>query len=115
MNAPLILSTLLAFGGMLALFLGLERHFKQLFTRKPHWHRLRALRLVGWLALVFSFYTSAMAWGWAMGAVGWVGLLSLAGISVALTAPYLTMCRDITDAVPPKPSRRDGRPHPNGR
>lgn len=90
MNVPLILSTLLAFCGMLALFLGLERHFKQIFTRKPHRQFLQGLRVAGWLALVGSLVASATAWGWAIGAVGWFGLISLSGITMTFAASYLS-------------------------
>lgn len=89
MNVPLMLSTLLALGGMLALCLGLERHFKQFCTRKPPNRILQGIRIAGWLALAGSLWTSAGAWGWAMGTVGWVGLISIAGITLVFVAPYL--------------------------
>lgn len=89
MSAILILSPLLALSGMLALCLGLERHFKQLFVRTPHRRFLQGLRVVGWLALIASLFTSATVWGWAIGAVGWFGLVALAGIVVAFAMPYL--------------------------
>jgi len=109
MNLTMILSTLLAFGGMLALCLGLERHFKQLLTRTPHKRILQGLRVGGWLMLVASLSTSAMAWGWAMGAVAWFGLLSLTGVAVAFAAPYLSKRRAVIDSVPPMPSRQADR------
>jgi hypothetical protein len=114
MNMPLILSTLLALGGMLALFLGLERHFKQLLTQTPPRRLLHGLRASGWLALVASLFTSAMTWGWAMGAIGWFGLVSLAGVTMAFAAPYLSRSRVFIDSVPPRPSRQADRRRPGG-
>ncbi len=31
---------------------------------------------------------SAAAWGWAMGPVGWFGLISLAGLALVFLLPY---------------------------
>jgi hypothetical protein len=50
---------------------------------------MRALRLIGWLLLVASLWASAQAWGWAMGAVGWLGLLSLSALLLAWLLPYM--------------------------
>lgn len=102
MNVPLILSILLAFGGMLALCLGLEHHFKQLLTQTPRRGVLQGLRVAGWLALVASLLASAMTWGWVMGAVGWLGLVSLTGVTIAFAAPYLSRRRGFNDSVPPR-------------
>ncbi|WP_371924742.1 DUF3325 domain-containing protein [Pseudomonas sp. R5(2019)] len=48
----------------------------------------RTLRIVGWLALAASFVYSIGGWGWAMGPVGWFGLISLAGLALVLLLPY---------------------------
>lgn len=79
---------LLAYGGMLALCLGLERHFKQVWRFAPALVLRRGLRGLGWLALVASFGASVAAWGWAMGAVGWFGLIGLSGFALVLLLPY---------------------------
>lgn len=88
MNLPIVLSSLLAFGGMLTLCLGLERHFKQLLNSKPPRQLLQVLRMAGWLALAASLYTSTIAWGWAMGPVGWFGLVSISGLVLTLLSPF---------------------------
>lgn len=88
MSIALVTSLLLAYCGMLGLCLGMERHYKQLLQRTPTPFFCRALRVAGWLALAASFATSVMAWGWAMGPVGWFGLVSLAGITLVLVLPY---------------------------
>lgn len=88
MNLSLMSAALLAFSGMLGLCLGLERHYKQLLTGKPGVTRLKTLRALGWAALVASLAASVTAWGWAMGPVGWFGMLSLAGLAMAFWSPY---------------------------
>lgn len=79
---------LLAYGGMLALCQGLERHYKQVWGKPPELWLRRLLRLGGWLLLALSLYASAQLWGWAMGPIGWFGLLSLSGFALALLLPY---------------------------
>ena len=81
-------SLLLAYSSMLALCQGLERHYKQVWGRAPTLGLRRVLRLAGWLLLVASLWASAQAWGWAMGPIGWLGLLSLSGLLLAWLLPY---------------------------
>lgn len=86
----LMLSTglLLAYSGMLGLCLGLERHYKQVWQRVPGPVLRSALRIGGWLALLASLAVSVAAWGWAMGPIGWFGLISLAGLGLVMALPY---------------------------
>jgi len=79
---------LLAYAGMLALCQGLERHYKQVWGKPPAIWLRRSLRAAGWLLVGLSLYASAQAWGWAMGPVGWFGLLSISAFSLALLLPY---------------------------
>ncbi|MHA6197384.1 DUF3325 domain-containing protein [Pseudomonas wadenswilerensis] len=88
MGVMLSTGLLLAYSGMLGLCLGLERHYKQVWQRVPGPRLRRALRLGGWLALAGSFAASVAAWGWAMGPIGWFGLISLAGLGLVLLLPY---------------------------
>jgi len=81
-------SLLLAYSSMLALCQGLERHYKQVWGRVPTLLQRRVLRGGGWLLLVASLWGCAQAWGWAMGPVGWFGMLSLSGFALALLLPY---------------------------
>ena len=78
----------LAYGGMLALCMGLERHFKQVWQCLPTPLLRRGLRAGGWFGLGLSLVASVGAWGWAMGPVGWFGLISLAGFALVLLLPY---------------------------
>ncbi|MBH3421919.1 MULTISPECIES: DUF3325 domain-containing protein [Pseudomonas] len=86
----LITAVWLAWGGMLGLCLGLERHYKQLWQRPPSPRIKRGLRAMGWVLLTASLAVSVLGWGWAMGPVAWFGLISLAGLSVAFLLPYAT-------------------------
>ena len=74
--------------GMLALCQGLERHHKQVWHKVPSLALRRTLRGAGWLSLGLSFYCCGLAWGWAMGPVGWFGLMSLSGFALLMLLPY---------------------------
>ncbi len=88
MSGLVIGAMLFAYGAMLALCQGLERHFKQVWGRPCLlWQRL-ALRGMGWAALLVSLLLCAQAWGWAMGPVAWLGLLSLSGLALVMLLPY---------------------------
>ena len=77
-----------AYIGMLALCQGLERHYKQVWNKPPSDGLRRALRGAGWLSLALSFYFCGLAWGWAMGPIGWFGMLSLSGFGLLMLLPY---------------------------
>ena len=77
-----------AYIGMLTLCQGLERHYKQVWVKPPAAHLRHGLRVAGWLSLGLSLWFCAQAWGWAMGPVGWFGLLSLSGFSLLMLLPY---------------------------
>lgn len=79
---------LIALSGMASLCLGQAKHFQQLWGRPPALLLCRTLRALGWLALAGAFAASVQAWGWAMGPIGWLGLVSLAGLLVAMGLPY---------------------------
>lgn len=81
-------AVVVAYVGMLALCLGLERHYKQVWGRAPARVLRVGLRVTGWLALALSFALCGAAWGWAMGPVAWFGVISLAGFGVAMLLPY---------------------------
>lgn len=79
---------LLAYTGMLGLCLGLERHYRQVWQQVPPAWLRRSLRVAGWLALALSFQACVLAWGLAMGPVGWFGLVSLTGFVLVLLLPH---------------------------
>ena len=77
-----------AYIGMLGLCQGLERHYKQVWQRAcPRALRV-GLRGMGWLALLASLLLCAQAWGWAMGPVAWLGVMSLSGMLLVMLLPY---------------------------
>jgi len=78
----------LAYIGMLGLCQGLERHHKQVWQTVPSAHLRRLLRGAGGFSLALSFYFCGRAWGWAMGPIGWVGMLSLSGFGLLMLLPY---------------------------
>ena len=90
-----------AYAGMLGLCQGLERHYKQVWSRAcPRALRI-GLRSAGWLALLASLVMCAQAWGWAMGPVAWFGALSLAGLLLVMLLPYWPrMAVGLVAAVP---------------
>ncbi|MFP3515299.1 DUF3325 domain-containing protein [Pseudomonas sp. SIMBA_077] len=77
-----------AYIGMLALCQGLERHYKQVWNKPPSVGLRRLLRTAGWLSLAVSFYCCGLVWGWAMGPIGWCGLISLSGFTLLMLLPY---------------------------
>ncbi|TBV08730.1 DUF3325 domain-containing protein [Stutzerimonas kirkiae] len=88
MSAAFFEGVLLAYVGMLALCLGLERHYKQVWQQAPAVWLRRTLRATGWVALAGSFAICVLHWGWAMGPVGWFGAISMAALALVLLLPY---------------------------
>lgn len=80
---------LFAYSGMLALCQGLERHYKQVWGKPCTVWQRRLLRAAGWAGLAASLGLCVVAWGWAMGPVGWFGAISLAGLLLVMLLPYL--------------------------
>ena len=92
---------LFAYAGMLGLCQGLERHYKQVWSRACPPALRVGLRSAGWLALLASLVLCAQAWGWAMGPVAWFGVLSLAGLLLVMLLPYWPrMAMGLVAAVP---------------
>ncbi|HCP56428.1 MULTISPECIES: DUF3325 domain-containing protein [Pseudomonas] len=79
---------LLVYAGMVALCLGLKRHFKSVWQCEPSAIWCRSFRVCGWLLLALGFAACIASWGWAQGPVGWMGLVSLAGLALVLLMPY---------------------------
>ncbi len=73
-----------ALGALLALagWLALDRAM----TAK---RRQKMLRVLGAAALAAAFAASIVAWGWRMGPVGWLGLLSATALARVFAKPYL--------------------------
>lgn len=78
----------LAYAGFLALCLSMDRHHQDLMGRRPSQPRSQALRVAGWLLLALSTWPCVAAWGWAIGSVGWIGLLTAAALPMVFLLPY---------------------------
>lgn len=95
MIAPLLLGLLLAYSGMLGFCLAMPRHWKQLGLARYAAHWRASCRPLGAVLLLLAGYVASMIWPTAMACVGWLGMVSLAGLILLLLAPYaprLAMC-----------------------
>lgn len=79
---------LLVYGAMSALCQGMPRHYKSVWKREPQTMARRMLRASGWLLLVCGFMACVSSWGWAMGPIGWLGQVSMAGLLLVMSLPY---------------------------
>jgi len=70
--------------GFAALALSMHRHHRDIFGKAPTVPRRLALRIAGWGLLGMSLATCIATFGWAIGLVHWTGLLTAAGMTVAL-------------------------------
>ncbi|WP_424811814.1 DUF3325 domain-containing protein [Roseococcus sp. YIM B11640] len=84
----LLLGTSLAYAGFLALCLSLERHYRDVVGGRPSSRRVLALRVLGWALIALSAWPCVSVWGWAMGSVGWFGLLTAAALGLVYLLPY---------------------------
>lgn len=85
----MILSSLcIAYAGLLALALAMDRHHEQVFARRPSAGTGRLLRWAGWMTLGLSLPPAVMTWGWAIGLPAWLGLLTLATAALVLLLPH---------------------------
>ncbi|MGE0254800.1 MAG: DUF3325 family protein [Alphaproteobacteria bacterium] len=82
------LSFTLAYAGLAALALAMERHQRQVWRRPlaVHWRRL--LRPLGWLAIAVAFAAAVAAEGWSLGPVAFTGLLALAGLALVFLLAF---------------------------
>ncbi|WP_370679470.1 DUF3325 domain-containing protein [Comamonas sp. GB3 AK4-5] len=73
----------LSFAGMAALAFAMDRHYEQLTGRYelPAAQRWM-LRCVGTVALAAAVFPCVAAWGATVGAVAWLGWISLAALAV---------------------------------
>lgn len=90
MSALILAGAALAYSGLAAKGLSIDRHYADIHGRGAEpTPRLRLqLRLVGWLALALSFGACVAASGWHIGPVLWCGVLSVAAWSVTLLLQY---------------------------
>lgn len=84
-----LLSLILAVAGLAAMGLSQPQHHGWAFHVQPTRGRAAALRWGGLIVALASLAPAMLAWGAALGAVGWVGLLSLAAFALILLRTFL--------------------------
>ncbi|MDP4023806.1 DUF3325 domain-containing protein [Methylobacterium sp. NEAU 140] len=80
--AALAVSLALAFSGLAALALSLDRHHRAALQTPAVRGRAKALRAAGWCGIGLSFAAAIACGGWAFGPVQWLGALTAAALAV---------------------------------
>src|SRR5687768_1117687 len=84
-----MISTLaLAYAGLVALCLGMERHHVQVLRTRPSVARTRALRGLGWGVLAASYAASVAVAGPGIGTVEWIGAITAGAGALVVLLPY---------------------------
>ncbi len=80
----------LAYLGMIGLALAMDRHHRQMFPGRhlPSTRVRYAIRFASWGLLGLSAWACAHAWGAAVGAVAWFGVLMAAALLLVCLLPY---------------------------
>lgn len=86
--AALLLCAALAFAGMAALALSLDRHHRVALRGPVPRGRVRPLRMAGWAGLALSFAAAVALDGWNFGPVQATGIVTAAALAVALCLTY---------------------------
>lgn len=85
--APLM-ALLLSLAGFVALALAMERHHRQVWQRAPSRKQCLLLRCAGVIGLGAALAACVAHAGWATGTVIWLGLMTVAALTVALVLSY---------------------------
>ncbi|MDZ4315335.1 MAG: DUF3325 domain-containing protein [Azonexus sp.] len=80
----------LAYLGMTGLALAMDRHHRQMFPGRhlPSTRVRYAIRFTSWGLLGLSAWACAHAWGTAVGAVAWFGVLMVVALLLVCLQPY---------------------------
>jgi len=91
----------LAYAGLAALSLAMNRHARAAFQRElSDWLRF-ALRCAGCCLLAASLILTAAGSGWPVGTVEWVGMLIASAVACALLLTYYPRAAAVLAAVLP--------------
>ncbi len=84
-----VLALLAAAAGLMAFCLAMPRHRRQLRLVSSRPAVQTSLRWAGAIAISLSLLLCGLAWGWSIGPVAWLGLLTLAGLGLVFLLPLL--------------------------
>ncbi|SEL12382.1 Protein of unknown function [Pseudoxanthomonas sp. GM95] len=84
----ILLALALAFAGFGSLALSMERHWRETFGQMRERRSPHASRLAGFSALVLALWPCVRVWGWAMGCIGYWGVLAAAAAPVLLILSF---------------------------
>lgn len=83
-----LLVLILVLAGFVLLALAAERQGEWLLHRLPTARERLLFRLLGWPLLALALALCFMAWGWSIGAVAWLGWLTVAGTLLVFVLPW---------------------------
>ncbi|CAN5325981.1 hypothetical protein BH10PSE18_BH10PSE18_20920 [soil metagenome] len=78
----------LAYAGMAALCLAMDRHHAQVWRRDASPAFRRALQAAGWTLIALAAVPCVRSWGGSVGTVLWLGWLSAAALALVLLLSY---------------------------
>lgn len=90
MNLLILAGALLAYGGLAANSVSMDRHYADLHGRgaEPDTRTRQGYRTLGWLGIVLSLAACVIANGWHTGPVLWCGVLTASAILLTLLLQY---------------------------
>lgn len=84
----IVLMLVLAYGGMTALCLAMDRHYCQVCFGRPSLQLKWILRLTGTALLLVALLLGMIGWGPTIGPVVWFGVLSVSALVLIFMLPY---------------------------
>lgn len=84
----ILISLFLSYLGFFLLCLAMERHYQQVFNRRPSKRQEIIFTVLGWVALALSLPPAIIALDWSIGISAWVGLLTVSASTLVLMLPY---------------------------
>ncbi len=84
----IVLMLVLAYGGMTALCLAMNRHYRQVRFGRPSLQLKWILRSTGTALLLVALLLGIIGWGPTIGPVVWFGVLSVSALILIFMLPY---------------------------
>lgn len=79
---------ILTYGGMAALCLAMNRHYRQVRFAAPAPRLKLTLRVLGSALLIIALLLGISGWGVTIGPVVWFGVLSVSALTLIFLLPY---------------------------